>query len=276
MPVVRAPGSSANLGSGFDVLGAALNRHVWVGDEGDGPPLDEDHVAVEAFRRFGGRGPLRLEFDLPPGRGLGFSAAARAAAAVLALVQQGVGQSEARSRVYDTVADLEGHADNAAPAVFGGVQLVGAGRPLRLADQLPGRFLVWVPELETSTDGSRAELPGRVDRADAVFNLARVARWVAALHRQDPALVALATEDRLHQVPRLERCAPSRAALEAALDLGAHGAWLSGSGPSVALLAPPDLVDKLSESLPGDGRVLAVEVDVDGVVVEPGPDRPGA
>ncbi|MEL7210020.1 MAG: homoserine kinase, partial [Actinomycetota bacterium] len=236
MTCVRAPGSSANLGPGFDVLGIALSRHVWIGDDGIGRPCPADDPAAVAHRLAGGRGPIWIDTNLPPGRGLGFSAAMRAAAAVLAGVQDGLAVEPARDRAYPLVAELEGHADNAAPAVYGGLQLVADDQPLRLDVHPPGTILLWVPDIETSTDGSRRILPDQVDRADAVFNLGRVALLVAALHRGDPELLRRGTEDRLHQPQRLAACAPARAAMEAALDHGAAGAWLSGSGPSVAMI----------------------------------------
>lgn len=275
MTCVRAPGSSANIGSGFDVLGIAISRHVWVGDDGIGERCGPDNPATVAHRQAGGRGAIWLDTDLPPGRGLGFSAAMRAAAAVLAGLQQGLDLATARHRAYPLVAELEDHCDNAAPAVYGGLQLVADERPLRLDVHPPGTILVWVPELETSTDGSRRSLPGMVRREDAVFNLGRVALLVAALHRGDPDLLRRGTEDRLHQPQRLAACAPARAAMEAALAQGAAGVWLSGSGPSVAMIVAEGRVPAVTAALPAEGRVLTVEVDADGAT-RSGADRPAA
>ncbi|MEM9135342.1 MAG: hypothetical protein AAGE88_23620 [Actinomycetota bacterium] len=281
MTCVRAPGSSANLGPGFDVLGVAVSRHVWVSDDGVGTRCDDKDAVTDAFRRAGGEGSVWLDADLPAGRGLGFSAAMRSAAAVLARLQQGDDPATAREVAFRLVTQLEGHADNAAPAVFGGVQLVVDDDPISLGVGLPGRLLVWVPELITSTDGSRRALPPTVSRHDTVFNLSRVALLTMALLRDDSSLLRRATEDRLHQPQRLADCAPSRLAIEAALDNGAAAAWLSGSGPSVAVVLPREfgetatagLVEALCSGPDLDGRVLAVDVDRLGAVVSPD-DRP--
>lgn len=281
MTCVRAPGSSANLGPGFDVLGVAVSRHVWVSDDGIGTRCDDKDAVTDAFRRAGGEGPVWLDADLPAGRGLGFSAAMRSAAAVLARLQQGDDPATARAVAYRMVTQLEGHADNAAPAVFGGVQLVVDDDPMSLGVGLPGQLLLWVPELVISTDGSRLSLLPTVSRDDAVFNLSRVALLTMALLRDDASMLRRATEDRLHQPQRLADCTPSRLAIEAALDHGAAAAWLSGSGPSVAVVVPRELdevavaglVDGLCHGPELDGRVLAVDVDRLGAVESPD-DRP--
>ena len=270
---MRSPGSSANIGPGFDVLGVALDRHVWASDREcphAGEACGPDHIARIAYERAGGAGRIWFGFDLEPGRGLGFSAAARAAGAVLARVEQGDDLERARERAYPVVAGIEGHGDNAAPSVFGGIHVIAGDLNHRLATVLPGTFLCWVPPLETDTDGSRLELDERVPRADAVFNLGRVGLLVAALYEGDPTLLRRATEDRLHQPHRLAQCAPAREAIAAALDCGASAAWLSGSGPAIGIVAPPEAVDAVVNGLPPSGKVLDLAVDEEGsLVVEP-------
>lgn len=227
MTTVISPGSSANLGPGFDVLGVALDRYVWASDEPTcsgrgGESCWDDHIARIAFERAGGKGDLYFGFDLTPGRGLGFSAAARAAGAVLARVLAGDDPLEARRVAYDVVNELEGHGDNAAPSVFGGTFVIAGDLAHRLSVDPPGNFICWVPESVTPTEESRACLATEVPRADAVFNLGRVGLLVAAFYEQDPTLLRRATEDRLHQPPRLAAQPASAAALEAGLDAGAH------------------------------------------------------
>lgn len=270
---MRSPGSSANIGPGFDVLGVALDRHVWASDREcpyAGEPCWPDHIARIAYEQAGGTGPIWFGFDLEPGRGLGFSAAARAAGAVLARLQQGDDIGRARDLAYPVVAGIEGHGDNAAPSVFGGIHVIAGDRNHRLAATLPGIFLCWVPPLETDTDDSRLELAERVARADAVFNLGRVGLLVAALYEGDATLLRRATEDRLHQPHRLAQCSLAREAMEAALDCGAAAAWLSGSGPAIGIVAPPDAVDAVVNGLPPSGKVLDLAVDEEGsLLVEP-------
>jgi homoserine kinase len=266
---VRAPGSSANLGPGFDVLGLAVARYVWADDEGKGEPCWPDHIARLAYEKAGGTGDLFFRFELEPSRGLGFSAAARAAGAVMAYLQQGADQNEAQRLAYDVVAEIEGHGDNAAPAVFGGTHVIAGDRRHRIPAGVPGELLFWVPEVETETDASRACLDPMVPRADAVFNLGRVGLLMSALYEQRLDLLAEATEDRLHQPPRFEACPQAAAAHRTALEAGAAAAWLSGSGPTVAVVAATEQVSAVTEALAVSGSVLHLPVDETGAVPDP-------
>lgn len=270
---MRAPGSSANLGPGFDVLGLAVARYVWAWDEDgqradDAPsePCGPDHIARIAYEAAGGTGPIWFDFELEPSRGLGFSAAARAAGALLASLQAGYGPAEAQDLAYRVVADIEGHGDNAAPAVYGGTYLIAGDLAHRIPGPFPGRLLFWVPEFETLTDDSRACLPDRIDRADAVFNLGRVALLVAAVYEGRLDLLARATEDRLHQPLRFEACDQSAKAYRGALEAGAAAAWLSGSGPTVAVVTDDARFEAVCGVLAGTGRVLALDMDLAGAV----------
>ena len=267
MTTVRAPGSSANLGPGFDALGLAITRYAWVSDEGDGTPCPPGHIARVAYETAGGRGDIWMDFDLPPGRGLGFSGAARAAGAVLAAYQRTGSIAEARVDAYPVVARLEGHGDNAAPSVYGGVQLVAGPIVHRIPVRLACELLMWVPQAETATDESRACLSHTVQRGDAVFNLARTALLVCALTEDRPDLMRVATEDRLHQPARLAGGVASRLALDAALDAGALAAWLSGSGPSVAVVVAPGGAGPVAAALPPAGEVLSIGLDTEGAVL---------
>jgi homoserine kinase len=264
---VRAPGSSANLGPGFDVLGVAFSRYAWASDQPGGDSCGPSHIARVAYEAAGGDGDIWFGFDIEPGRGLGFSGAARAAGAVLAKIQQGHDLAEAQRLAYPVVADIEGHGDNAAPSVFGGMHVIAGDCQHRIQAPLPGQLLCWVPELETATDDSRLELPAFVDRADAVFNLGRVGLLVAAMYEGDLSLLRQATQDRLHQPYRLSQCAPARRALEAALDHGAAAAWLSGSGPAIAIIVEADKTGAVVDALPAEGKVLHLDVDDKGSVV---------
>ena len=164
----------------------------------------------------GGRGPVWFAFDLQPGRGMGFSGAARAAAAVLAGVQRGASPDDARSAAYDVVSELEGHGDNAAPSVFGGVHIVSSVTHHVWQLGLPGELLLWVPDTESSTDASRSTLAPEVSRADAVFNIGQAALLVAAMYEADARLFAAAIDDRLHQAQRFATLPGSAAAAAAA------------------------------------------------------------
>ena len=271
---MRAPGSSANIGPGFDVLGVAVSRYVWVADTpGDAlcpDPCGTDHIARIAFEKAGGRGDIWFGFELEPGRGLGFSAAARAAGAVLAGLQAGEDLDGAKERAYPVVAGIEGHGDNAAPSVYGGIHVIAGDCNHRLDTSFPGRLLWWMPPLETPTDKSRLELPTSIARPDVVFNLGRLGLLVAALYEADLSLLRRATEDRLHQPQRLAQCQLARDAIEAALDCGAAAAWLSGSGPTIGIAVADDAVDEVIAGLPPSGRVFDLGVDEVGSAIVDG------
>ncbi len=271
MTIVRAPASSANLGPGFDVLGLALDRYAFASDEGDASGSAEhcwdNHIARIAFEAAGGKGDVWFRFEFPPARGMGFSAAARAAGAGLAYAQQGAETDELQNETYRIVAELEGHADNAAPAVFGGIHVVTSEGCHRLAAQLPGELLVWVPhEASTSTDENRATLTPTVAREDAVFNLGRLGLLLAALYEQNIDLLHQATGDRLHQAGRFALQPLSARAYEAAIGAGAAAAWLSGSGPSVGIVAHPGRAHVIETALPDAGDLLHVATDLAGTI----------
>jgi homoserine kinase len=270
--VVSVPASSANVGPGFDVLGLALSMRAELGtaDASDHPGLvDERHPATVAFRAAGGVGGLWVRPGIPMGRGLGFSGAMRVGGVALAHAQQhGSGLAaldERRPEILELAAELEGHADNAAASLYGGVVAVVDGRAVRLTVGFDPTVLVWVPSSATKTAESRQRLAAHVDRGDAVFNLGRLAVLVAGLASGDPDLLRLGTADRLHQPSRLAAQPQSREALEAALTAGAHGAWLSGSGPSVACFCDDESVERITAALPPDGAVKALRLDVAGV-----------
>ncbi len=263
---VRAPGSSANLGPGFDVLGLAVTRYVWADDEGRGEPCGPEHIARIAFEAAGGTGPIWFEFELPPGRGLGFSAAARAAGAMLAKLQAGHAVDDAQRLAYPVVANIEGHGDNAAPCVFGGLHVIAGDLNHRIARPIPGNLLFWVPDIETWTDHSRAALAASVDRADAVFNLGRVGLLIAAVYEQRLDLLSTAMQDRLHQPSRFVDCEQSAKAYEIALQAGASAAWLSGSGPTVAVVVDDEAKSVVADALSESGDVLDLVMDEAGAV----------
>ncbi len=275
---VRVPASSANLGPGFDALG--LGMHAELGLVGETPVpdgarlLDEHHPATAAFARAGGSGLLWLRSPIPPGRGLGYSGAVRVAGLVLAHVLEHGPDPErlaaARADLLREAALLEGHADNVAASLVGGVVVTAAGRCVQVPLALDPAVVVWIPASTTSTVESRAALPAQVPFADASHNVGRVALLVAALAAGDVAALADATEDRLHQDHRLARAEASREVLAALRRAGVWGAWLSGSGPTVAAWCAPSEAEDVAAALPEGGRALVLRIDHEGAVVEAG------
>lgn len=280
--IVRVPASSANLGPGFDALGMALTLYADVivepftssstassskadSSPDDAPVVDEHHPASVAFRRGGGKGPVRVRSAIPVGRGMGFSGAMRVGGLVAAHSQRTGGDPDqlehALPDLLRIATELEGHADNVAASLYGGVVATAAGYAVRVPIALEPAMVLWVPSFATSTDESRRKLPDTVPLADAVHNIGRTALLVAALVAGDIRSLRAATEDRIHQELRLANAQPSRDALAAALDAGAWAAWLSGSGPSVAVMCAADNADSVAAAMPAEGHSKVLSID---------------
>jgi homoserine kinase len=277
--IVRVPASSANLGPGFDTLGLALGLYLELGFEAspDQPsgttdqPADEGHPGVRAFRQLGGTGPVWIRSRIPIGRGLGFSGSARVAGLVAALAQErgpGFAPLDEAEQILHVATALEGHADNIAPSIFGGVVASAGGHAVRVPLPFEPAVVVWVPPSTTSTDQSRAALCASVPFVDAVFNVGRTALLVASLAAGNIHALRTATEDRLHQDQRFEHAPASRRALEVALAAGAWCGWLSGSGPTIATMCAPDDARDLAGALPAEGHTKILAIDLAGAVIE--------
>lgn len=281
--IVRVPGSSANLGPGFDSLALAVGLYAEAGVVSvAGAPLpdrariaDEHHPATIAFRRAGGDGSLWLRTALPAGRGLGYSGAVRIAGLLAAHAQRhGDAPTALAERCDDLLAiatELEGHGDNVAASLLGGVTAYADGRAVRVPLGFDPALVVWVPSFTTRTDESRTKLADAVPFADAVFNVGHTALLVAALASGDVTSLRVAVADRLHQDVRLRRAEPSREAIDTALAAGAWCAWLSGSGPTVAALCDPADADALVAALPAGGHARIVPIDQAGATITPRP-----
>jgi homoserine kinase len=257
---VTVPATSANVGPGFDALGVALALHnvveleeadgvsVQVDGEGAGTlPRDDRNVVVRgarlvyerAGRRFRGLA-VRQRNAIPPSRGLGSSASAWLAGILGANAL--LGDPLDRETVMDLAVEQEGHPDNLGAAYHGGLAATCWDAEARAVVSLPVpdelEFAVLVPGFEASTAAARAALPTSYSRADAVFNVGRVALLVAAWARGEWDAVGRAMEDRLHQSQRARVLFPWLPdVLAAARQAGALGAALSGAGPSVLGLA---------------------------------------
>lgn len=278
MTVVRVPASSANLGPGFDALGLALTMTAEIGVVEDATGdldrakiVDEHHPAAVAFAAAGGTGTLWVRSPIPMGRGMGYSGAMRVGGAAVAVADRSGNDSASLAAGHDEIlsiaARLEGHADNAAASLYGGVVATDGARAVRIPTSLTPDVVLWIPPSTTLTATSRTTLPSTVPFDDAVFNVGRTALFVAAFAAGDVAALRAATEDRLHQAVRLASAPGSRDALAAGLDAGAWCGWLSGSGPTVALLAEPGTGDSVASRLPSGGQTKLVAVDRQGVAI---------
>jgi homoserine kinase len=286
---VSVPATSANLGPGFDALGLALDlrdelsaavtgRGLEVEVEGAGSadvPRDESHLVVRsmraAFDALGGQPAglrLRCHNVIPHSRGLGSSSAAIVAGLALAraLVVDG-DQRLDDDAMFRLAADIEGHPDNVAPALYGGFVISG---------QEDGRFwaanapvdpsvsaVAFVPPSPVETKVARGLLPDVVPHAEAAANSGRAALLVAALAGR-PDLLRLATKDHLHQDYR-EPAMPESLELVRTLRGDGHAAIVSGAGPTVLVLTTGD--DGLVERCPAGWAVHELALDTDGVLV---------
>lgn len=273
--IVRVPASSANLGPGFDTLAIALSLHAEIG-VGEAPAgaqiADEHHPAFIAFRLHGGDGSLWVRSPIPSGRGMGFSGAVRVGGLVAAHAQRhGADHAALQAALPELLrlaTELEGHADNVAASLYGGIVATAGGHAVRVPMSFDPAMVMWVPSFVTSTDESRTKLLADVPMADVVFNLGRVALLVAALAAGEVDVLRIATQDRLHQEIRLAAAEPSRAALDAALAAGAWASWLSGSGPTVAAMCAVDEAEGLAAALPAEGHTKILRIDHVGAVIE--------
>lgn len=265
---VRVPASSANLGPGFDTLGMALGLYLDLGVVNgalpDGAsPIDPRHPAITAFAKLGGEGDLWVRSAIPMGRGLGFSGAARVAGLALAMVQREGAANfvDDRVRLLGPATELEGHPDNVGASIMGGVTASAGDKVVRLPMALDPMIVVWVPDTQTSTEKSRTAIPAEIPLPDVIYNIGHTALLMAALAAGEVDVLRQATTDRLHQDRRLANVPRSKAALEAALQTSAWCAWLSGSGPTVAVMCSRADAQRVADALPSDGRVRQLEID---------------
>ena len=286
---VRVPATSANLGPGFDALGLALTLHnEIVAEERDGVMVTIEGEGANRLARDAGnvvaRG-VKLAYEaagrpfkgcalacvnrIPTARGLGSSAAAWVGGLVAGNTL--LGSPLSRDALLGLAARAEGHPDNVAAAIFGGLT-VSCGTPQGVtAVTLPvTKRLAWVvlvPEVTSATADARTLLPRSVPREDAVFNVQRVALLLAGLQAALPAALAVALEDRLHQPYRLKLFPWMPQVATAARAAGALGCVLSGAGPSLLAVVAGDggsvgraMEEALGRAgLRGTARILEVD-----------------
>ncbi len=276
--LVRVPASSANLGPGYDVLAAALAIHLEleVAEIGEftvesnlaGIPLDRSNLCVRAFEALHPADGLafRIRSAIPPGAGLGSSAAATVAGLAAA---DHLYELDAPLLRHATA--LEGHPDNAAAALQGGFVVCAGEARAEHVEPPPGlEGVLVIPPEPVSTAAARAALPDEVPIGDAVHNIAHTALLVLGLARRDLSLIERGLSDRLHQQRRAHLYPRSLELAERARDLGAIGATISGAGPTVLFWsqweATGALIGRLREAAP-DCEVRRAAFAVDGADV---------
>ncbi len=289
---VRVPATAANLGPGFDCFGLALelcNELVidsggppgvaWEGEGADELPTDGSDLIGRVMSVVAGRLSLPLaplsrrgRNRIPLERGLGSSSAAAIAGVVAASAMLDLGIDADPFSVFAMAAEIEGHPDNVAAAVFGGFTIaLDDGTVQRLEPHPDLRPALIVPDLRMPTAAARAVLPEMVPRSDAISNVARAAIEVEALTRE-PSLLSRALADRLHEDVRLASM-PEVADVVAALRRDHVPVCVSGAGPSLVVFERPDRPPITLETLgvSASWRILrpgvrsrGFEVEIDG------------
>ena len=309
---IDVPATTANLGAGFDALAMALDLatyieveavapdrrpavHVEVRGEGAGfLPTGRRNRFVSALLEglaAGGIDPagagwhVRMDNHIPVTRGLGSSASATVAALVAAdaLLDGALGPE----RILELASVSEGHADNAAAAVYGGLCVVAQvdGQPRAIRIDPPSDLLaaLYIPDKHLSTADMRAALPDKVPFADAVHNVGAATLTVAALSEGRLDLLAAGTVDRLHEPYRANAYPELPGLIEAALAAGAKGACLSGAGPTVIAFSDDAVaaatiaaaMERQAQSLGMTGRASVQAARAEGArVIEDGDVRP--
>ena len=295
---IRVPASSANLGPGFDILGLALDCPLTVtvnpsqdfqlqitGEGSHQVPTDAEHLVVATAREIAGDIALqyhwKIDSQIPMTRGLGSSAAAIGAGLTAGFLFRD-GEITQRSELFRELTAREGHGDNAAAAVFGGLQFCYPEETDLLACQsvpYPESLgvIALVPEHELATSQARAALPTVHETTAVTSNMASLSLLLRSLENQDTRQLSKACTDSLHEPYRL----PLVPGLEEALvalrsDEYLMGSWLSGAGPTLASFAPrnafPEFINghglssaKAALQQAGiDSRILGLSIDHQG------------
>jgi len=264
--VVRVPASSANLGPGYDVLAAALSPSLeleveetgefFVHSNVEGLPLDRSNLCVKAF---GALHPVdgfsfQVRSEIPVAAGLGSSAAA-----IVAGLAAADHMFELDAPLFERAVELEGHPDNVAAALLGGLVVCApSGKPERF-DPPPGlEGVLAIPPDPVSTADARAAMPDELPLEDAVANVAHASLLVLGLARDDFSLIGRGLADRIHQPRRAHLYPRSMELLGRAEELGALGASISGAGPTVLFWSQWEATGGLFERL----RAAAPECEV--------------
>ncbi len=260
--IVRVPATTANLGAGFDCIGAALSLYnefkfspatqliiEATGAESDRVDRGSSNLAYQAFVKLFEHlhqpvPPVKIELGLgvPLARGLGSSATAIVGGLVGANAL--VGSPCSLGVIMQLAIEMEGHPDNVVPALIGGCRLAATrGDQWEICDidwhpdVMP---VVAIPDFELSTTAARQVLPGNYTRADAIFNVAHLGMMLRGLETGNAAWLATGLADRLHQPYRQTLIKGYAEVEQAAINAGAHGLVISGAGPTLLALTAPD------------------------------------
>ncbi len=267
---IRIPATSANIGSGFDSLGLALNLYNYIYMEQiDGIEIkSKDHTVIPTGENnlvyktakhlfeicgkpFTGL-HIEQENNIPMTRGLGSSSACIVGG--LFGANELMGNPLSQDELVNFAAVMEGHPDNSTPAILGGLvtAVIDEGKVYCVKQEITEklRFFAFIPDFEMSTEMARAALPQTIAHKDGVFNLSRAALMSVSLYSGKFQNLRIAAQDRLHQPYRLGLIKDGDKVFQLAYDLGAYAAYISGAGST--LMAIVD--EKMAESFEAEAR----------------------
>jgi homoserine kinase len=274
--VVDVPATTANIGPGFDCLGAALdlgNRFELRVIEGGGERFDliiqgsegshlrggPDNLVYRSAQRVwreAGEEPVALEarvqLAVPPARGLGSSATAIVAGLIGANAL--VGEPLSREKLLELAIDIEGHPDNVVPSLIGGLCMTARAasnrwRVVRCEWDPSVQAVVAIPAIRLSTSEARRAMPRSIPIPDAVLNLGALTLLLQGLRTGNGDLIADGLHDRIHEPYRWGLIQGGRAVREAALEAGAWGCVISGAGPTLLALASASVAEAVSQAM---------------------------
>ena len=266
---VRVPASTSNLGPGFDCLGVALHIYndVTISRGRGERPIEMARQAGAAFFKRSSIKPFpftcAIAGDIPQSRGLGSSAAVRLG--VLDGLNELAGRPLQRRQLFELGAELEGHPDNAAPACYGGFNVVRGIERQMFTVSAELHFILLIPDFEISTTKARALLPSRIDRLQAVENSRNACAITAAFASREYQSLRGAFADFLHQPFRKKLIPFLDDVIAAAESAGAIGAFLSGSGSTICAIThrSPEKISRAmfaAANSPG-ARILVTTAD---------------
>lgn len=266
---VRVPASTSNLGPGFDCLGVALRlyNNVTISRRRDRPPGPMVRAAATAFFQRARCKPFpfscSIAGDVPTSRGLGSSVTVRLG--VIAGLNELAARPLQRQEIFEICAKLEGHPDNAAPAAYGGFNLVRDGQRQAFTVSTRLCFVLLIPDFEIATERARRVLPSQVDRLHAVENCRNACAITAAFASREYEKLRGAFVDRLHQPFRQKFIPFLGDVIAAAESAGALGGFLSGSGSTICAIAlrSPEKISRamLAAAKSEDARTIITSAD---------------
>jgi homoserine kinase len=256
---IRVPATTANLGSGFDCMGIALNLYnyfevsisdnnkiYWFGSEKtEWLPRSEQNLIHQSIRKvfeYANKEliytDIKSEINIPVSRGLGSSSSAIIAGVFIG--NQLLGNTLTNNELINIANEIEGHPDNITPCLFGGItsSIVDNKKVHinKINNNSSLKFIFLIPEFQLSTKEARKVLPSNVSFSDAVFNLSRVSFLVEGFSKNNPELIKLGLQDKLHEQYRSKLIKGFYELREKAIELGALNLVISGAGPTLLII----------------------------------------